>query len=91
MPVFDVTVKGMALEDKGLTDGNTVDGLGLVTYGLIWGCDNIWYTYYSSNTLASNTWTLYLGLTVATTWSLCAGASVVTNWSLYTTQGIENC
>ena len=39
---FDVTVKGHALETLGLTAENTVEGLGLVTYGFIWPCAGIW-------------------------------------------------
>lgn len=91
IPPFDVTVKGFALETKGFTEGNQIDGLGLLTYGLIWGCDNIWTQYVSSNTLIATSWTLAYGYSISTTWTLCAGASIVTSWSLYTTQGIENC
>lgn len=32
----------MALETKGLTAENTIDGLGLVTNGFIWSCASIW-------------------------------------------------
>lgn len=87
---FDVTVKGAALETFGFTEGNQIDGFGLLTYGLIWGCPNIW-SYYLSGVTVSNTWTLALGYSISTSWSLCAGASIITGWSLYSTQGVENC
>lgn len=89
MPIFDVTVKGAALETKGFTEGNQIDGLGLMTFGLIWGCDNIWTQY--STSMIVNGWSLYVGFTVATSWTMCAGVSITTSWSLYTSQGIENC
>jgi hypothetical protein len=39
---MDVTVKGLAIEDFGLSAENTISGLGLCTFGLVWGCHDIW-------------------------------------------------
>lgn len=39
---IDVTVQGQALEDFGLEALNTIDGIGLLTMGLLWSCDAIW-------------------------------------------------
>lgn len=90
-PLYDVTIKGMALSDRGLTDWNTYDGFGLVTFGFIWGCGNIWFgPYYSNGTTLSTTWTICAGGTL-TTWTICAGASVATTWTLFTTYNIEDC
>lgn len=38
---FDVTLNGRGLLDYGLY-GNTVDGLGLQTFGFVWLCSSIW-------------------------------------------------
>lgn len=42
---FDVVLNGMALNTSGLTGNNTIAGLGLLTYGLIWPCSGIWEDY----------------------------------------------
>jgi|SRR6478736_2744628 len=97
-PQFDVTVKGMALETKGLTEWDAIDGLGLLTYGLIWGCQNIWYEGCQCSEYATlTTWTLstYPGATT-TIWALVdsGGGSVTvspTVWIPYSTEGIEEC
>lgn len=39
---FDVTVNGLGLNDTGLCGNNTISGFGLVTFGFIWGCADIW-------------------------------------------------
>jgi hypothetical protein len=39
---FDVTVNGQALLDEGFVGNNTVEGLGLLTFGFIWPCAGIW-------------------------------------------------
>ena len=93
---FNVTVKGMALEDKGISDQNTIDGFGLNTFGFIWGCGNIWDLYTSLNGLEPVTvWTYYssTGSTVTTNWSFYSstGSTVTTNWTLVSTQGVEEC
>lgn len=38
---FDVVLNGRGLEDVGLY-GNSVDGIGLLTRGFVWGCASIW-------------------------------------------------
>lgn len=46
----DVTVKGLALEDFGLSANNTISGYGLVTFGFLWGCADIWSPAYNAVT-----------------------------------------
>lgn len=41
-PVGDVKIVGMALNDFGLSAYNTVEGLGLNTFGFLWPCNGIW-------------------------------------------------
>jgi hypothetical protein len=41
-PVGDVKIVGMALNDFGLSAYNTVEGLGLNTFGFLWPCAGIW-------------------------------------------------
>lgn len=95
MPKFDVTVKGMALEDEGLSDQNTVDGFALMTQGFIWGCGNIWDAYTTLNGVAPvTTWANYLtNGTPVNTWSYYSstGSTITTIWIDYSTQGIEDC
>lgn len=38
----DVTISGEALDDLGLCAYNTIEGLGLNTFGFLWPCDGIW-------------------------------------------------
>jgi hypothetical protein len=89
---FDVTVKGYVLETFGLTDRNTIDGIGLNTFGFVWPCDNIWFQpYYSNLSLSiSTTWTLAFSSTL-TTWTLAPGWSVGTTWTPFSTEGEESC
>ena len=90
-PKFDVKISGMALETEGLTEWNTYDAFALLTEGLIYGCQNIWFGPWNSNgdTLISSTWSLCAGTTVSTNWSLCAG--VTTTWTLFSTYYKEDC
>lgn len=93
-PGFDVTIKGMALESNGLTEGHVYDGLGLITFGFIWSCANIWYGPYNSNGATAITTNWSLCSNVSTTWTLYAGssgASIVTNWTVFSTYYIEDC
>ena len=92
-PKFDVTVKGMALETKGLTEWNTYDGFALLTQGLIYGCQNIWFGPWTSTgaTVIGTNWTLCAGTTVSTSWSLCAGTTVSTTWTPFSTYYEEDC
>lgn len=92
---FDVTVKGMALTTHGLTDWNTYDGYGLLTFGLLWACPDIWSPYWSQDHAPVNSWTLYatVALPIITSWTMYSttGATITTGWTTYTTQGIEDC
>ena len=54
MGPVDATVRGMALETFGLTSDNTISGLGLVTFGFLWGCPDIWGP---ADDPVSTTWT----------------------------------
>lgn len=39
---FDVKIVGNALNSQGFTGENTIDGVGLNTFGFIWPCASIW-------------------------------------------------
>lgn len=39
---FDVRIVGQALNSFGLTAFNTIEGLGLNTFGFLWPCAGIW-------------------------------------------------
>ena len=39
---MDVTVRGQALEDFGLSASDTISGIGLVTFGFLWNCPDVW-------------------------------------------------
>lgn len=41
-PIADVLIEGQALNSSGLTAYNTVEGLGLNTFGFLWPIDGIW-------------------------------------------------
>ena len=58
---FNVTVRGSALETEGFTANNTIDGLGLMTFGLIWSCNALWSPQYDN---------------VTTTWANCTETGV---------------
>jgi len=92
-PLFDVTVKGTALETQGHTEWNTYDGLGLLTDGLVWDCQNIWFGPYTSTgaTIIATNWTLSAGEAVTTSWTLSPGVTVSTTWVPYSTYNIEDC
>jgi len=85
MAVNDVLVNGMALNNQGLTETNTINGYGLNTFGLVWECGSFWFGPYLTNnaTLISTTWAL-CGTTITTSWTLC-GSTISTSWSLFTT------
>lgn len=53
----DVTIQGMALNDRGFEALNTVEGLGLNTFGFLWPCEGIWAPAQVS---------------ITTTWTNCA-------------------
>lgn len=85
MPTNDVLVNGMALNDQGLTDTNTVNGYGLLTFGFVWECGAFWLDpYFSTGASITTGWSLYVGMTLATSWSLVS-AGTSTSWSLCTT------
>lgn len=59
--LFDVTINGRGLLTYGLI-GGTVDGLGLLTYGFVWPCGSIWDICEPA---------------VETTWTACTGGGNV--------------
>ncbi len=89
--LFDVTVRGVALLDYGLTETQTVEGVGLLTNGLIWPCASIWYGPIMSTgaTAVMSTWSLTTG-DVLTNW-VFIGPSVATGWTAQSTNKIEEC
>lgn len=42
MQPVDTLVVGTALDTQGFTAFNTVEGLGLNTFGFLWPCEGIW-------------------------------------------------
>lgn len=91
-PLFDVTVRGVALTTFGFTEWNTISGLGLVTHGLIWECSNIWYPgCLGCESLSPIAWTLSSYGATATTWTLSSYGSTTTGWTTHSTYGIEDC
>jgi len=95
IPLFDVTVKGVALETKGLTEWDAIDGVGLLTYGLVWGCASIWYEgclYCEYSTLTTWTLSVYSGQTTTTWTGVTMGVpSVPTVWVSSSFEGVEEC
>ncbi len=89
-PQFDVTIRGVALLNYGLTEWQTVEGVGLLTNGLIWPCASIWYGPITSNgaTVVMTTWSLLAAVT--TGWTLC-GPTITTTWTDSSTNNIEEC
>lgn len=53
MGPVDATIVGNALNSFGFTAFNTVEGLGLNTFGFLWPCDGIWNV---SDPVVSTTW-----------------------------------
>ena len=41
-PFNEYTYNGQALETWGFVGNNTVDYVGMLVYGLIWGCASLW-------------------------------------------------
>lgn len=50
----DAKIEGQALNSFGLTADNTISGLGLNTFGFLWGCQEIWSP---ADEPTSTTWT----------------------------------
>lgn len=73
--LHDATVYGEALVTAGLTVRGAISGLGLVTRGLIWECQNIWTD--SEENIATN-WTA--PSSPATSWTN-AEDSITTTWT----------
>jgi hypothetical protein len=65
----------MALNTKGLTNKDAINGFGLLTFGLVWGCGDIW-----TRTC----------LDPSTSWSATSGATVTT-WTEVIENGVEDC
>ncbi len=66
----DVTVYGQALETMGFEAYGSIDGFGLLSFGLLWQCPNIW-TASDSTTLATS-WS-NSDSAIATTWTESTG------------------
>lgn len=52
----DPIILGEALNDFGFTAYSTISGLGLNTFGMLWGCGEIWGPAYPP---VKTTWTVY--------------------------------
>ena len=52
----DPVIAGEALDDFGFTAYNTISGLGLNTFGFLWGCGEIWAPAFPPVTTV---WTVY--------------------------------
>lgn len=75
-PFNDITVYGEALETFGFEAYQTIDGFGLLTFGFLWECAQIWTD--SESTLATS-WTNSESA-ITTNWSN-SDPSLTTNWS----------
>jgi hypothetical protein len=53
---FDVQIVGDALNSQGFVAFNTIEGLGLNTFGFLWPIEGIW-TVCSDCDVTSTTWT----------------------------------
>jgi len=90
VPENDVLVNGMALNDGGLTETNTINGYGLHTFGLLWECGSWWFgPSYSNGTddAITTTWALF-GFSGSTSWTPC-GSTITTTWTAYDTTDQE--
>lgn len=54
MTPLDIVVMGLALDDFGFIANNTVSGIGLNTFGFLWGCSEIWEP--SDDAALTTTW-----------------------------------
>ena len=52
----DVSIKGQALNSRGLTAENAISGIGLLTFGFLWPCADIWT---NSEESITTVWTDY--------------------------------
>lgn len=55
MNPVDVVIKSQALNSDGFTADNTVEGLGLNTFGFLWPCEGIWAPFDPNITTAWTT------------------------------------
>lgn len=77
-PFREYTVSGQALETRGLVGNNTVDYVGLLVFGLMWGCASLWSPSVG-DLVTSTTWTA-AAPSVSTTWT-DATPAVTTTWT----------
>lgn len=83
MPLpFDVTIVGGALQTRGFVGNNTISGIGLNSFGLIWDCDGLWT---SSEAGVSTNWA-DADASVSTSWTT-SEASVTTTWTEFQGSG----
>lgn len=82
---IDVNTKGLALLTQGISAKDTVSGLGLLSFGLIWPLWAGWVSPYSSvgATVIATTWSV-AGLTATTSWT-SLGMTSSTTWTPYDT------
>lgn len=83
---WDVTPNGVALNTFGLTNQHRVEGVGLLTHGLVWPCGAIWTDIAGTTTTS---WAACSGVT-ATSWSAIPGTTQTT-WTEYRPTGVEDC
>lgn len=55
-PGFDVLIEGQALNSFGLTAFDTIEGLGLNTFGFLWPTTGIWTDCAACNDNVTTTW-----------------------------------
>lgn len=67
LKTYNVGVVGDALETFGFTVKGAIEGLGLMTQGLIWKYRSIWSTTYD-NDVVSTTW-VSAESSITTTWT----------------------
>jgi hypothetical protein len=79
---FDTQIVGDSLNSKGFEAYQTVEGLGLNTFGFLWPIQGIWAPDPGSD-IPSTAWVLDPGATIPmTVWAADPGSSIaVTGWT----------
>jgi len=71
MPPFDTVVSGQALNSFGFVGiANAISGIGLLTFGFQWPCDDIWTP---ADPTITTTWVCNLGSGGEDTVETCTG------------------
>lgn len=71
---------GEAIVSRGLEVRDAINGLGLVSFGLLWQKFDIWLDTQVVAPLTT-VWSAAAGSSVSTTWTAAAGASITTTWT----------